>query len=238
MLLKKRLGITILATSFVTANAAAITDVIPNGNTSVNGNALQYGIFGESSSSSYTFQWELAASQLTPLVGDSLTAIGFRLYSGEATVTGPTTITSFDLELSSALNPIGSLSTTFANNIGPDAVTVYNNSLTLGTLTGGSGPNPFFLITFSTPYTYTGGNLVVTETIFGGSRFGVDANSVGDGYGDTVSNVLGLPTNAEFYAYPITEFQATSTPEPATLVTLTGGLLALVGLRLRKSGRS
>jgi hypothetical protein len=222
-----------LATGFVTAQASTVYDVVPNGNTSVNGNNEQREVFGEGNAPSYTFQWQLAASQLTSLVGDTLTAIGFRLPGGSSTVTGPTTITSFDLELSPSVNSIGSLSATTASNIGAGGVTVYNSSLTLGTLTGGSGPNPFFLITFSTPYVYSGGDLVMTETILGGSTFYVDANDIGDGYGDTSSDGL-----TEFFNYPITEFQATSgtvTPEPGTLLTLGSGLLMLGTLRLRKS---
>jgi hypothetical protein len=67
----------------------------------------------------------------------------------------------------------------------------------------------------------------MTETISGGSSFSVDANAVGDGLGDTVSG-LGGPTKAEFFDYPITEFQAqTATPEPATFLALAGGLLVL-----------
>jgi hypothetical protein len=230
-----RMGIGILATGLVMVHAGTITDVVPNKNASVNGSYYEFYSFGEAGAVSYTFQWELAASQLTSLVGDSLTAIGFRLNSGTPTVSGPTVITSFNLELSPAVNPIGSLSTTFANNIGPGGVTVYNNSLTLGPLTGGVGPNPFFVIVFSTPYTYTGGNLVMTETIFGGSNFSVDANYYGDGYGDTVENLFG-GVLTETAAYPITEFQATaaSTPEPGTLLTLAGGLLVLGARSLHK----
>ena len=231
--MRLRFGLLILATGFVTVQAGTFTVVAPNGNSSVNGSANQYGIFDDN----WTFQWELAASQLTPLAGDSLTAIGFRLDSGESSLT-PTTVASFDLQLSSAVNPIGSMSSTFGNNIGPDAVTVYDASLSLGSLTGGSGPNPFFLITFSTPYTYTGGNLVMTATVSGASStsFSVDANRVGDGYGDTVFSNM-----AEYFNYPITELQATTdttTPEPATLLSLAGGLLALGALRLHKSRHS
>jgi hypothetical protein len=227
-----RFGMALLATGFVTLQASSIIDVVPNANTSVGGNAEQFEVFGEgSAAASYTFQWQLAASQLTSLIGDPLTAIGFRLLPGAATIPGPTTITSFDLELSPAVNSIGSLSVTQANNIGAGGVTVYNAPLTLGTLTGAPGASPFFLINFSTPYTYTGGDLVVTETILGGSTFAVDAN-VPDGNGDTSALA-----RTEFFNYPITEFQATAnvaaTPEPGTLLSLAGGLFAFGALRFR-----
>ena len=105
------------------ASAFAGTIVAPNANTSANGSTDQLFLFGEGSNSA-EFQWEFAASQLTSIVGDTITAIGFRLESGEGTQTGPISIGSFDLELSPGVNPIGSLSGTFANNIGAGGVTV------------------------------------------------------------------------------------------------------------------
>src|ERR1039457_272604 len=141
--LKMRLpfGIVLLAMSLATVQAGTVDVVVPNANAAANGNTAQFGIFGNGSALSDVFQWELAASQLTSLSGDSLTAIGFRLPAGAASVAAGTTISSFTLELSPAVNPIGSLSTTFANNIGAGGVTVYSAPLVLGALTGGAGPN-------------------------------------------------------------------------------------------------
>jgi hypothetical protein len=212
--------------------------VAPNANTSTKGNAAQLILFGESGNES-TFQWDLRGSQLTAMVGDTITALGFRLNAGSSSF-GPSTISTFDLELSSSNNPIGSLSTTFANNIGANAVTVYNSPLILGSLTGGSGPNPFFLINFTTPFAYTGGDLLMTLLTSSESSFAVDANSYGDGLADTVSNwnIGGL--RAESYTYPITEFQFTAgatTPEPASIALVAGGLIAIGARRRNRDAR-
>jgi PEP-CTERM motif len=209
--------------------------IAPNANAATSGNANQSILLSEGAPP-LTFQWDLAASQLTAMMGDTIDAIGFRLASASSNVTGPTTIGTFDLQLSSSLNPIGSLSGTPVNNIGPDAVTVYAGSLVLGSLTGGAGPNPFFLINFVTPFTYTGGDLLMTENVANAPAIGtvfVDANFV-DSLGDTSSTLNG--GEAQFFNYPITEFEyspSTAVPEPSAVLLLGIGLLAVWVLRLR-----
>jgi hypothetical protein len=217
-------SIAFIAVLMIGDSAQAGIIVAPNANTSVDGNSVQLDPFGELGNPQ-EFQWVLNGSQLTGIVGDNITAIGFRLASGQSGQ-APSTINSFDLELSSSNNPIGSLSTTYANNIGSNAVTVYNGSLSLPGLTGGAGPNPFFLITFTTPFTYTGGNLLMTLVSSSDDSFAVDANAVGDGLGDTVAFFPVNSTKAEYYNYPITEFQFT-TPEPASSGLIALGLLAM-----------
>jgi hypothetical protein len=236
-----KFGVGLLASGLL-AYAGVVDVVAPNANTSTNGNSFQFGVFGEGASAPYVFQWQIAASQLTALVGDSLTSIGFRLNTGAASVTGPTVIGTFNLELSPSANPLGALSTTFANNIGAGGVTVRSGALTLGALTGGVGPNPFFLIPFSTSYLYSGGDLVVTASINGGSSFSVDANTyVTGGLEDSFSNLNGS-ARVEFYNIPVTEFEATTvstaTPEPATLFLFGSGMLIAGAIRLRRSRRS
>lgn len=208
------LSVSMLLLSFGIGARADVFDVVPNANASTNGNGSQFFIFD--TNSPITFQWDIAASQLTNLVGLSITALGFRLPAGASTVGSSSTFPSFDLELSSSLNPLGSLSSTPANNIAANAVTVYNAPLTIpaNSLIGGAGPNPFYLIDFTTPFLYTGGDLLMTLQRTGDTPIAVDANSV-DSHGDTVG-CSGGTCLTEFYNYPITEFEAT-TPETSSI---------------------
>lgn len=220
--------------------------VAPSANTSANGSADTVIPFGEPDDS-WTFQWQLAASQLTAMAGDTITGIGFRLATGQFSVPAGTLIGLWDLELSSAANALGSLSSTVTSNIGPHATSVFDSSITLPALTGGTGPNPFFLISFSTPYTYTGGDLLMTLNVTNGNLLQELDGNVVDGNGNTVGFDFGdASTRVGFYDYPITEFQFTPattppTPEPALLPLLLCGGFALISFhraRRRKSGQA
>ena len=205
-------------------SAQATVLVAPNANAGTNGATVQFGVFGNGGMQNITFQFDMAASQLTPMNGASITGIGFRLPGGDSTVTSATTVGAFTITLSGSLNPIGALSLTQSNNIAPGAVTVYNASLVIppNSFVGGPGPNPFFLINFATPYNYTGGDLLVTLTNTGLADLGVDANYV-DSLGDT-SACIATFCRTEYFNYPITEFQyGATTPEPASILLLTTG---------------
>jgi hypothetical protein len=225
----------LVGSAVLLASAQAGSVVIPNANASANGSSEQFIPFGENGTT-FEFQWAINASQLGTMSGNLVTGIGFRLAAGQSSV-GASMMNTFDLQLSSSNNPIGALSTTYANNIGANVVTVYNSSLSLPGLTGGAGPNPFFLINFTTPYLYAGGDLLVTLISSSNSSFAVDANHV-DSLVDTVGNPQGPTGLAEFYNYPITEFQFTSAaPEPASVGLLIAGLASLgVIRRFSKSG--
>jgi hypothetical protein len=214
------LSVSVLLLSFGISARADIFDVAPNANASMNGNGAQFFVFD--TDSPITFQWDIAASQLTSLVGLDITALGFRLPGGASTVGSTINFPSFDLELSSSLNPLGSLSSTPASNVAANAVTVYNAPLTIpaNSLIGGPGPNPFYLIEFTTPFLYTGGDLLMTLQRTGETAVGVDANSV-DSLGDTVG-CSGGTCFAQFYNYPITEFEATSAVPETSSVFLMG----------------
>jgi hypothetical protein len=233
--MRTRLSLLTLVLSVGAAYGSVV--VAPNANAAANGNADTFIVFSEGTQA-WTFQWQLAASQLTAMVGDTISAIGFRLDAGSSSFAAGTSIGSWDLELSGAANALGSMSTTLANNIGAGATTVYNNSLVLPAMTGGAGPNPFFLINFTTPYTYTGGDLLMTLSVLSGGAINnvvLDANTV-DSHGDTAGGPGGN-NEAQFYNYPITEFQfnaTTAAPEPGSLLLFLGGGLALAATKLRR----
>jgi hypothetical protein len=228
----------LLMLSFVagsTLHASSIVVVAPNANAATNGTTVQFGVFSELVPT--TFQTDIAASQLTSLIGDTITSIGYRMQVNGASVAGPVTISGFSLELSGSANSIGSLSTNQAANIGANAEVVDSGTLVLSGLVGGPGPNPFFLINFTTPYLYSGGDLLVTESYStSNATFGVDAVSTGSLIDTSATG--GDVSRTEFYYAPVTEFVATTPttspiPEPSSLALLGTGVASLAGL-LRK----
>lgn len=117
-----------------TCAAQAGLVVLPNSNAAANGNSGTVIPFAEGTQD-VLFQWDIAGSQFGSVpVGSSITALGFRLAGTQSTLpSAPLTIGTFDLQLSTSLNPIGALSATEANNIGPDAVTVLSGPLVIPT---------------------------------------------------------------------------------------------------------
>ncbi|HUR29524.1 MAG TPA: hypothetical protein VM509_15145 [Planctomycetota bacterium] len=104
-------------------------------------------------------------------IGARITGITWRLTTWTTTPSWPAgtaNFTNYDIYLSTSNNPPGSLSTTYTNNIGPDVVQVRGGPLSLssGFFPGGAltpNVNPYGqLVTFTTPYAYQGGNLLLT----------------------------------------------------------------------------
>lgn len=242
MRVHRQLGAAVLclAALAVTSGAGrAGVIVLPNGNTNASGNSATFGVFGDASAIQ-TFQWVYAASQLTSIVGDDITSIGFRLPAGAGTVTSPATFAQWNLQVGTSLNPPGSLSTTYAANQGPDTTTVLAGPLVIpaNSFVGGAGPNPFFDIAFTTPYLYHGGDLLFTlrkapDTT---TTFTVDANTLPNPVTDTVGSTNATDTTgrAQFFNSPVTQLDFPAAPPPAVpepsslaLLALGGGALAV-----------
>ncbi len=113
------------------------------------------------SSSDRTYQMLIHDSMLTALQGNTLTGISFRV---QATVgTWPATVqtySDYDVYLSGSVDPVNR-STTFINNIVGPQTQVRSGSLTIPVNAITGGVNPGFVIDFTTPYVYTGGNLLI-----------------------------------------------------------------------------
>jgi hypothetical protein len=98
-----------------------------------------------------------------------------------------TTISDFQLNLSTTTRQPGQLSTTFATNVGPDDTVVFHGALPVSSAFTGpaGGPKDFdIVVPLSTPFAFdpTQGNLLVETRNFSGSSVSpVDAGAPGDG---------------------------------------------------------
>jgi hypothetical protein len=181
-----------------------------------------------------TLQFAYDSTQLGGLtVGSVLTGLAFRLDVTEPAFPFTLNWLSYNIVLSTSLNNPGVLSPTFANNIGPDAVTVRSGSLTLpaGSFPGGGSPNAFGpTISFTTSYTYMGGDLLLTisHTGNGNQSFGVDAVTDAPGlYQGLVAASFNAATADAGFATKSPVVQFTAVPEPGTLTLLLAGSFAL-----------
>src|SRR5947209_2490446 len=155
------------------AAPASAQVVAPNANATTEGGAAQFGVFGNGNATGTTFQTAYAASNFSAIpIGSQITAIGYRLDGGQATQLNAISYSTFQLQIGQSANAIGSLSNTFADNLGADTVLAINGlSIPGGSFVDAAGinPNPFYLLTFDNPYIYNGGDLLVTVRDAGNS---------------------------------------------------------------------
>lgn len=196
-----------------------------------------------------TLQTVFSASELTGMgVGAQIIGVAYRLDGAYGSwPPDALTFSNYEMILSTSLNPPGSLSLTFADNVGPDAVTVRSGPLTIpaNAFPGGQTPNPFgFLISFTTPYTYLGGDLLITlrHTGNGVTQQFLDAATTGSTYQSIAAPsdiatmaVPGFIENTRIIAleYISGGQQVSDIPEPGTCWLLGLGLLALPVIRKR-----
>lgn len=140
-----------------------------------------------------SYQLVVGPAELVDLpVGSRITGIAWRRPTWQAHASWPgvgfnATFQNFDITLSSSNNPPGSLSRTYTDNIGADAVMVRGGTIAFNGpyFPGGAvtpATNPFCPpVFFTTPYVYNGGSLLLTVRHTG--------NNVGaSGSLDTVSS--------------------------------------------------
>lgn len=112
-----------------------------------------------------TFQQVFAPSQLAGLpIGAIITGMQLRLDSNWLT-SSASTIPNFDVKMGPSNFAPGSLSNSVTGNQGAGTITTRSGPLTFpaGSFPTGGSPNAFGpLIPFTNPYTYTGGNLLLT----------------------------------------------------------------------------
>jgi hypothetical protein len=226
----------------LSARASADDYVVPPAYANANGAA---GASFSLLSTDYTGQQAYSASLLSGIpVGSVIDGFSLRLKAGQSTVTTAVTSAHFDISIGpSAFHP-GSLTTSTTGNQGPGTVLARSGPITFpaNSFVGGAGPNPFGpLVSFTTPYTYTGSDLLLTfsDTAFSSSivcdaTTGL-ASTTAQGQQDVgVYNSTFLPNSFQGFAV-ITQFHFTPVPEPSGCVLC--GLAVLAGVAFRKSSR-
>ncbi len=193
------------------------------------------------------YQAQIASSLLSEIpVGSILTGAAWRLFMTLPSFpTAAITFTYYEITLAQAANSISSFSTTFAANMtNPQLVRDGPLTVQAGGFPGGSTPNAWGpLLSFTTPYTYQGGDLVMMVSL--GPRDGEDPSyldSIGAGsasYGSLYTARMQFLGDTAVYPgdFAITQFEyASGVPEPTTLTLAGIGLLTVLALSRRRKG--
>jgi hypothetical protein len=220
------------------------TIIVPGEFTLADANTSDNAPLGAISSQQH-FQQVFSASLLSGLsIGELITGIGFRVEANESDLPAQT-ITSYDISLGQSANAPGNLSATFADNRGADFTTVRSGPLTInaGDFPGGTSLNGMGWISFSTPYQYEGGDLLV-EVSYEGFSFGRDADaawpydsslaqtSFGSDYNSTTADE-GLYNEAIVTGFSV-EPAIAPVPEPSAAILFGASGLMFVLRRARK----
>jgi hypothetical protein len=245
----RRFAFSILILLILPFGAPAATIVAPNSyetNEANNAGSFPFNNFTS------RYQQAYAASEFvaSPI---SITEIAFRTDALQAATSWANLLT-FTIRLSTSANAVGSLSTTFADNIGADDTLVYTASAQLftGTNAGAPGPNAFDLIlALATPFTYdpSAGDLLLEVLMDTNTKllplsgisyldavesttalFDVGVQRVWNSVGD----VGATDGDTDLHGYGlVTRFTYSAVPEPGTGLLVIAGLLTLAAHRRR-----
>ena len=216
------------------------TIVVPNGNAGVEGNSSMSEVFTQSS---FRLQMVFDASQFPIPQGASgrIDSIWFRLDS--ATTPNPTMFFGGG-SVTASLTPVmpDSLSSVFANNVGANAVTIYNGAIGYGGTSQPGSPQPFVQTIIATsPFWYvpSQGNLLLDIRGRSGQAFLPGALDAQSTFGDSVSRVFAnselLTSGTADTIGLITRIDFTVIPEPSTWMLAILGLGIFFVFRRRKA---
>jgi hypothetical protein len=159
-------------------------------------------------------------------------------YRPDATTVGPLTFVASDYQIvvSTTQRTAANLSQVFAENVGDDALTVFDGALTIESENSGSssGPRQFdIFFKFQTPFFYDPdqGNLLIEQVRGPGNNYiGFDHHSL---YGNALVGAVDSSASMAIGRLSGTVTQFTFVPEPANAIS---GLI-VVGLCLRRIRR-
>ena len=209
--------------------------VVPSTLATVEGNDNNLGPFFNNS---VRYQQVYSASQFPSSSGPlMITQIAFR---PDGSLTDPSLILIFNsvrIDLSTTSSTPSTLSTTFANNVGPDNMTVFDSFVFVNApVTGPSGGPKGFTVTFPiSPFIYnpSAGNLLLDVRAIesgGGisAPFDAQSNSPFTAHVDAPS--ISATSGSSFADGLVTQFQfqVTPVPEPSTLVLASLAALLLI----------
>lgn len=242
----RRVAIVACGLWFAWSALAQGTFVMPSGAATTYGNS-QPEPFMPGPGAIYPFRYQevfSSSDMVMPFGVHYITAVSFRLAAfGQSSVDA--VLPEIEIRLSTTPRSVNLLSTTYANNVGPDETVVHaRGPLAISaTYVPGGVVQPFdVLIEFETPFLYdrSWGNLLLDVINYGGSgrRVGFDYK---DSEGDSVSSVglADLEHGGEGTSGLVAEFTFADVPEPFVVYLLVvGGVPVLVGTasRCRKVG--
>ena len=232
------LGMLLLCQTAQSADAA--TFVLPPDLAAVEGNSSFFRPLG---ATAQTTQFVYDSSLLAGVpAGSAITGFQFRPDgpNGRTPESEVVVYASYEVTVSTSNFAPGSLSSTYADNIAGDAVLVRDGAFAFAAddvATGGS-PNAFGpLISFATPFTYNGGDLLITIRHSGGGALNQvpvdvqeDESTLQSVFSDGADATTGFALGG---AAPV--IQIIVVPEPATLLLFAGllGSAAVAGRRRR-----
>lgn len=184
-----------------------------------------FGPLGNSANVGLTEQFRIAANLLTAFaIGDRINSVGFRLAPDLPTIAYDAVYTRFDIQLSTFIDQGHGLSRVFDDNLGPDTTLVRSGAMTIpgGSLvnTGGTA-NPFYDITFSQGFAYTGGDLLITIRSKPTDSYSIGLDAVSPAYYpiQTVFSVFDYAKEGsccDNLNVPYIRLSTAAVPEPAT----------------------
>jgi hypothetical protein len=200
---------------------------------------------GPLSTAQRTYQLLIDDVELTGLLGQQISGVTWRLLPSAVNnyPAADATFTSFDIRLSGSVDP-SARSLTFADNVVGPQTLVRSGPLNIpaGSFPAGGSPTTFgHVVTFDTPYTYTGGNLLMELRHTGISSASASVDSVlasggpSNGYGvrfsaawqSSYTATSGLQGNAV-----VTNFLVVPEPAAAGLASL--AFVAVASRRTRR----